>query len=166
MKSSPRLAIGLWCVLMALVACGGEGTSLDAGPSVDAGVSSDAGAVLGLGPLQCIDATDCAGPAADCNRSAPGGICLGCGTDSDCPDGTACLVGACVRSCDATTPCHVGFECRSSGRCALRSCSATAPCPVPYVCGTGGRCERPACGPATGCAAPLLCDRGVCVEPR
>jgi hypothetical protein len=133
----------------------------DAAP--DAAVAPDAGDAappIALGPVQCRANADCRGPAASCNRQAPGGICLGCGGDSDC-GALSCYVGACVRDCTRDSDCNLGMRCGSAGRCITRPC----PCPAPYVCGGSGTCVRPSCDGSTPCPSPLVCSSGICMEP-
>jgi len=126
-------------------------------PRPDAGMPS-------LGPVQCRTSDDCGGSAI-CSRSAPGGVCNGCGTDADCPSGTECTpFGACVRFCDTDADCNVGFRCRGSGQCSIRGCETDADC-APYVCGGSGQCERPACAGGAPCPSPFTCSADVCLEP-
>ena len=123
----------------------------------------DAGPV-DLGPVQCRDNSDCQGENGSCNRTAPGGICLGCG--GDCPSGTECQFGTCIRQCDVESDCTLGFQCLASGRCGLESCSGDNDCEGPYVCGANDTCERPSCDVQQDCPSPLVCESSRCVEPR
>lgn len=134
----------------------------DAGLAMtDAGTPSDPV----LGPVQCRVNADCDGPAASCQRNAPGGVCSGC-AEGTCPSGTECSdFGSCIRSCETDADCNLGMECLRSGLCGIRACSASEPCPSPYVCGAIGRCARPSCDRDSPCPAPLDCVNRVCVEP-
>lgn len=141
----------------------GGGGGIDAAGAPDANADVDA-STSGLGPVDCRVEADCPG-LSSCNLDAPGGVCLGCGTDDDCPAGTSCgQVGACVRDCIDDGDCSAGKRCTASGLCAIRSCGPSQDCPAPYVCG-GTLCARPACDGGT-CPAPLVCGTDdVCVEP-
>ena len=138
----------------------------DASTGPDAG-ETDAGGRTDTGPIQCRNDMPCDGPTAMCNRAAPGGICLGCGTDADCPGGESCLVAACVQTgCSDDSECNAGFRCSpvGGGRCVQkRSCTADAEC-GPYDCNSEGVCERWRCA-TTACPAPFVCDAGICMEP-
>jgi hypothetical protein len=115
-------------------------------------------------PGQCGQDSDCSGPAAYCTMSAPGGICGGCGTASDCgnPFEFECNI-SCRRLCVDDEDCPLGKQCSSTGYCNLISCSAS--CPDPYVC-SGGFCRRPQCASATPqCPTGMSCGQGdYCVE--
>lgn len=121
------------------------------------------GAAPDPGPVQCRNDAECAS-GQTCNRTAPGGICLGCGTCLDSID-FECRSGACVRYCSGDSQCNAGMRCTNTGLCVIRNCSSNEPCPAPYVCGGSARCERPACGVGDSCPAPLSCDDGLCIEP-
>jgi hypothetical protein len=128
-------------------------------------VARDAGndsSPVNLGPVQCRIDSDC-GSTLTCQRSAPGGVCLGCGLS--CPQTMDCVAGACVRSCSNDQQCNAGFRCGGTGKCILRSCDSSNPCPGPYVCSGSGRCERPTCPGGGSCPAPLQCVLDRCVEP-
>lgn len=116
-------------------------------------------------PGQCKQDSDCSGPMASCTMSAPGGICMGCGTDSDCgnPLEFECYNGACRRYCVENEDCPLGKQCSSNGYCNLISCSAG--CPAPYECG-GNFCNRPQCASTSPeCPAGMSCGQGdYCVE--
>lgn len=116
-------------------------------------------------PGQCAQDSDCSGPMANCSMSAPGGICLGCGTDSDCgnPLEFECYTTTCRRFCVDDEDCPLGKQCSSNGYCNLISCSAS--CPAPYVCGSGF-CRRPQCASTTPqCPTGMTCGQGdYCVE--
>lgn len=144
---------------------GGLDAPLDVGSDASTVDASDVGSAedalaTDLGPVQCRADADC--DTSMCTRSAPGGICLGCGDDADCPDGTECSsgLGACVRTCMGDGDCNAGMHCLGSGRCGIRPCES---CPAPFVCGPTG-CARPSCEDAA-CPAPLVCAAGTCVEP-
>ena len=149
------------------------GRSGDAGGAADAAAFADGGAPedasgprIDPGPVQCRDSGDCGGASATCNRSAPGGICLGCGNDTDCPDGTECFVASCVRTdCETDLDCNAGFTCSSvTGRCRQnRSCTDDAEC-GPYDCDATGVCVRWACPEGT-CPGTFVCVDALCVEP-
>jgi hypothetical protein len=148
----------------------GPAPAVDSGSSFNADSGSspapDSG-VVDLGPVQCRVDGDCEG--GTCTRSAPGGICQGCGGDTcDLVSGQSdlsCYVGSCVRDCGSDADCSLGMRCLTgSGRCALRPCGVDEECPAPYVCG-GSTCERPTCGESNACPAPLVCSEGQCVEP-
>lgn len=132
------------------------------GPSTDTMNSHD-GPTPDPGPVQCRNDGECAA-GQTCTRSAPGGICFGCGTCLD-PIDFECRAGGCVRYCSGDNQCNAGMRCSDTGYCVIRDCSASEPCPAPYVCGDSGRCARPACGVGTGCPAPLICEASICVEP-
>ncbi len=142
----------------------------DARTPADAESSSDADALLDAGapnsgPTQCRRSADCGN--LSCNRGAPGGICLGCGVDADCPSRDfECVagVGSCSRACSSDGDCNGGMRCHANGVCVVRSCSPQAPCPAPYVCG-GTLCARPSCTGGAACPAPLVCEDELCVEP-
>lgn len=130
-------------------------TTSDAGASVDAGT-------LGLSLVQCHSGRRCPG-ASTCTATAPGGVCNGCGSDTDCPSGTTCgNFAACVRDCQRDADCGGALRCTTMGLCAIRTCSATTACPAPYVC-SGTLCQRPSCD--GGCPSAMTCSGSVCVEP-
>jgi hypothetical protein len=120
----------------------------------------------GRPPGQCKSNSDCSGPAAECSMSAPGGICMGCGSATDCgnPLEFECTgVGSCRAYCTSDEDCPWGLRCTATNTCALISC--TSSCPSPYVC-TSGYCRRPACSttPPT-CPTGMSCGQGnICVE--
>lgn len=130
-------------------------TTPDAGSFVDAGT-------LGLSRVQCHQGRRCPGTST-CTATAPGGVCNGCGSDTDCPAGTTCgNFAACVRDCQRDADCGGALRCTSMGLCAIRTCSATTACPAPYVC-SGTLCQRPSCD--GGCPSSMTCSGTVCVEP-
>lgn len=105
---------------------------------------------------------------AECQVSAPGGICNGCGKDSDCERGDShtytCTVGAgsCNQDCNASDPCPSGLRC-VGGVCRLTPCSSGSPCASPYVC-DGGFCRRATCTVGDGTCADGSCIGGYCVN--
>jgi tRNA G18 (ribose-2'-O)-methylase SpoU len=135
--------------------------ALPSTPSPSRLITNDSSPV-NLGPVQCRIDSDC-GSTLTCQRSAPGGVCLGCGLS--CPQTMDCVAGACVRSCSNDQQCNAGFRCGGTGKCILRSCDSSNPCPGPYVCSGSGRCERPTCPGGGSCPAPLQCVLDRCVEP-
>lgn len=146
----------------------------DVVPDVQPDVAPDVGAETGPDaqpdastrpPGQCANNADCSGPAATCSMAAPGGICMGCGQDSDCgnPLEFECYSGACRRYCTDDEDCPSGLECSANLYCKLISCSSG--CPAPYVCG-GNFCNRPTCAATTPqCPDGMSCGQGdYCVE--
>lgn len=124
----------------------------------------DAPAASMLGPVDCGGTRTCPG-ISSCSVTAPGGVCNGCGSDTDCPTGTTCgQAGACVRDCTTDAQCSAGKRCNTQGLCVLRACSAQVLCPAPYDC-SGNFCRRPACGPGNTCPGTMTCAAGVCIEP-
>lgn len=112
----------------------------------------------------CSNDTTCTN-GQTCSAAFPGGTCLGCGNDNDCPGTMFCFGGSCLEGCNTFADCPNGLYCRSGGVCAARSCSVNIACQAPYTCDLGtGRCRRPTC--AEGCPALLTCDSasGYCVE--
>jgi hypothetical protein len=120
-----------------------------------------------LGRGQCYQNGQC--PTGDCNEEAAGGICLGCGSEADCPDTfDACVFGACSRSCSDDADCVVGTSCQlSQGACGLKRCTTSADCSTLHTCRalTGGSslfCQRVLC--SAGCPSGTTCQGSVCVE--
>lgn len=116
-------------------------------------------------PGQCKSDSDCTGPMATCSMSAPGGICLGCGSDSDCgnPLEFECFASACRRLCADNEDCPHGMECSLTQYCRLISCSTS--CPDPYIC-EGDLCRRPECSTVPpACPTGMSCGQeNYCVE--
>jgi hypothetical protein len=114
---------------------------------------------------QCKADSECSGPTAACSMSAPGGICLGCGSDSDCgnPLEFECFASTCRRICANDEDCPEGLRCAANKYCNLVSCSAT--CAPPYVC-SNGFCRRPQCaGTPPVCPTGMTCGQdNYCVE--
>ena len=130
---------------------------------VDSGPEPDAS---NRPPGQCAQSSDCSGPTATCSMAAPGGICMGCGQDSDCgnPLEYECTaVGSCRRYCNTDEDCPLGLECSANQYCKLINCSSG--CPAPYVCG-GSFCNRPECASTSPqCPDGMSCGQGdYCVE--
>ena len=173
------------CLVLSF-ACGDDGGgtadgspgSLDSGAATDASNEIDAApgtvdasladAMPGsdFGPVDCVTTSDCLSPTT-CNQSAPGGICNGCGNESQCGADFTCFVGACVRDCTVDDDCSAGKRCTpGTGRCVLRSCAVSA-CPAPYTCGDTNFCERPVCGSNNSCTMGFSCDTAsqICMEP-
>lgn len=141
----------------------------DEGPDAT-GTPDMADAFAGRPIGQCTADDDCpVGPNGQmCSRALPGGACLGCGSDTDCPDGTSCsMFGACVGDCTSDDDCAPGLECLGSGRCAALACVAGT-CPVPlFGCSDSDRCERIDCADnAASCPAQTTCVDGICIEDR
>ncbi len=113
---------------------------------------------------QCVTDADCPGSATFCNPEAVGGICLGCGTDSDCPIGAVCgVAGACAFECESDGDCPNGTCYTAQGLCGQRRCSVDGDCPSGTACLEGGLCGRVSCPDP---CAPNPCDainRSVCV---
>ena len=114
---------------------------------------------------QCETSDDCPGISI-CTASAPGGICNGCGSFSDCPaDTDECSeFGACRRLCDVDDDCPAGQECGGTGFCLISQCQRGA-CPdLRFGCNAGGRCERVSCSDGEECPASTECRSGYCME--
>lgn len=95
---------------------------------------------------QCKIDSDCPS-SLQCRVNAPGGLCFGCGGDSECgdPKKFACYMGTCNVRCIKDTDCPSGLHCTGTGRCGLNSCGAD--CPAPYTCSDGSNfCNRQMCG--------------------
>lgn len=124
-----------------------------------------------LGRVTCRATSDCE-TSQTCNAAAPGGVCLGCVDEFDCPDpaNMGCFgATACYWKCQADGDCNLGKRCDGLGRCVIRECqTGSEECPAPYVCsksnGDPGLCERPKCEMGT-CPSPLVCQGSHCVEP-
>lgn len=116
------------------------------------------------GPVDCGGTRACPGQSV-CNAEAPGGVCLGCGSDADCPSAAQCGIGAaCIRGCQTDADCSTGKRCNPNGQCTVRTCSNATPCPPPYLC-TAGLCQRPRCADNIPCPTSFSCVAGVCIEP-
>ena len=117
---------------------------------------------------QCALDEDCGSEGdgnVSCSRVFPGGACMGCGGDIDCPGSTECSsFGTCVTTCEAEGDCPPGTMCLGSGRCAQQRGTQGA-CPDPrYDCNDSSRCERRACSDGTDCDASMFCLDNLCVS--
>ena len=117
---------------------------------------------------QCVEDIDCKAQndLMYCNRTHPGGVCLGCGTDDQCPGETICYVGSCVQECGELSDCPPGLYCTGAGRCGASWCVDNACADALYGCGETGRCARAACSGAAECPAETTCTDGLCIEDR
>jgi len=117
---------------------------------------------------QCVEDIDCKAQndLMYCNRAHPGGVCLGCGTDDQCPGETICYVGSCVQECSDLVDCPPGLYCTSAGRCGASWCVDDTCTDSLYGCGETGRCARAACSGAADCPAETTCTDGLCIEDR
>lgn len=110
---------------------------------------------------QCVIESDCP-VISSCNAGAVGGICLGCGTDADCPGSTECTpAGACAESCGSSDECPFGRCATGFGYCVQKTCGTRADCPVGAECADGD-CVRITC---PNPCAPNPCtaqNRAVC----
>ena len=157
-------------------ACGeNDNSTSDAGASAQDGATSpdaatpDAGDPFAARPLgQCTVDSDCPqgpmGPGS-CSRTAPGGICLGCGTGEHCPADTSCSqYGSCNHECSDDEGCPPGMACGATGLCRAADCVGGV-CPVAmFGCDSSDRCARVACG--ASCPEDTSCVEGLCVEDR
>ncbi|RAL22871.1 hypothetical protein DL240_08235 [Lujinxingia litoralis] len=140
---------------------------------VDSG--DDAGGDVGGDPHegrplgQCNSSTNCPPDAPGgplCTRSAPGGICSGCGEFAGCAAGYECFAGSCVADCSADSDCPPGMACSSRGQCAIQRCVEDV-CPDPmFGCNASDMCERRSCEEQVDCPARTTCQGGVCIEDR
>lgn len=150
-----------------------EDVTEDAGQDASSDVTVDSGPTdpyEGRPLGQCASNEDCPdgnnGP--NCNRSVPGGVCLGCGSNDDCPAPSVCSeYGACVIDwCGSDQDCPPGRTCGATGLCGIESCVAGA-CPTPmYTCGSSDRCERVSCASQGDCPERTTCLAGLCIEDR
>ena len=117
---------------------------------------------------QCTSDMDCKAQndLMYCNRAHPGGVCLGCGTDDQCPGDTVCYVGSCVQECSALTDCPPGLYCTGAGRCGASWCVDDTCTDALYGCGDTGRCARASCVSGDDCPAQTTCVDGLCIEDR
>ena len=117
---------------------------------------------------QCVEDIDCKAQndLMYCNRAHPGGVCLGCGTDDQCPGDTICYVGSCVQECSELSDCPPGLYCTGAGRCGASWCVDNACTDALYGCGETGRCARAACSGVADCPAETSCTDGLCIEDR
>lgn len=129
--------------------------SVDVQPDTPMDTSVDVGM---LSVFQCAENSDC--PSGMCNERVPGGVCLGCGSDTDCPGSTECgPFGACAEPCSSDPECGPGRECTRRG-CAIARCRENADC-GPYRC-DDGLCARWPC--SATCPTGFSCQNSVCVE--
>ena len=117
---------------------------------------------------QCTSDMDCKAQndLMYCNRAHPGGVCLGCGTDDQCPGDTVCYVGSCVQECSTLTDCPPGLYCTGAGRCGASWCVDDTCSDALYGCGDTGRCARVSCSGSDDCPAETTCVEGLCIEDR
>lgn len=117
---------------------------------------------------QCNEALDCevmAGGSRSCTRTAPGGLCAGCG-DGDCGSMAECKFGTCQAICTSKEDCAPGLTCLSGGTCGIERCVNNV-CPTPmFGCTASGYCERVACTQQSDCPALTTCTKGLCIENR
>lgn len=118
---------------------------------------------------QCALNDDCpasATGAGSCSRALPGGACLGCAEDDQCPGSSECSnFGACVTPCQMDQECSAGLTCLRSGRCAAQSCVAGA-CPDPrFSCSDSNQCARTVCTDDQDCHLSMFCLDSLCVQP-
>lgn len=152
---------------------GGDDGGSEDGGSEDAGDAStdDVGDPFPNRPLgQCASNSDCPeGPLGrDCSEALPGGACLGCGDDLDCPGAAVCTpFGACALECELDDDCPPGLDCKASGRCGAVACQNGA-CPVPlFGCSDSDLCQRIECADDPSvCPAATTCSNGWCIEDR
>ena len=120
---------------------------------------------------QCVTNADCQENNSNltCSRTAPGGICNGCGVDADCPGSTVCNLGACAIECSSSNgqdDCPPGLYCLSSGKCGISWCTGDE-CAVPmFGCSASGRCARMECTAAMTCPENTTCVDDLCIEDR
>ncbi len=156
-----------------VMATGGS-TTTAAGGAGQGGQSNGGGGAGGglfsnLPVGQCVFDADCpdTGPnGANCNRAAPGGICLGCGaSDANCPIRAECnQFGSCSGSCSNNDDCPPGQTCAANGLCRIASCQGGV-CPVPWFgCSGSNLCVRLPCGGGEICPAETTCTADLCVE--
>mgnify|MGYP001269169923 FL=1 len=138
---------------------------------VDQGQSaSDAGGdpFQGRPTGQCTENADCPDGlnGTMCSLALPGGACLGCGGDDDCPGVIECVFGNCVAACDTNDDCAPGLTCSGRGRCGAMPC-VDGQCPVAFLtCNDSDRCSRQTCADQGDCPAQTTCQGGYCIENR
>ena len=103
--------------------------------------------------FQCVTDDDCheydSSAPTFCNKSAAGGICMGCTENSHCPGISQCSYGSCLEPCDNDDDCGAGRRCSSSlGFCTMVKCEDNSDCADGYYCQLGyysdssGMCSR------------------------
>ncbi len=97
--------------------------------------------------FQCLNNAEC-GTGMNCSPTLPSGVCSGCSVNSDCPTGSTCLGGYCLRNCSLHTDCNDGMICKATGNnsfCGFKNCAASSECGTGYVCSASGQCKRKDC---------------------
>jgi hypothetical protein len=117
---------------------------------------------------QCAVNDDCPASAlgaGSCSRALPGGACLGCAGDAQCPGDSECSnFGACVSPCNANAECAPGLICLRTGRCAAQSC-IDGLCPDPrFTCSESNQCARASCADDQDCYTGMFCLDRLCVQ--
>ncbi len=145
---------------------GGPDTGTADAGTPDAGTDPYEGRPTG----QCTENLDCpeTNLGRDCSEALPGGACLGCGTDADCPSGTSCsMFSACTTDCVEDADCPPGLECKGNNACGAIRCD-NGICPVPlFGCSDSDLCTRVDCSAdATLCPDGTTCTSGWCIEDR
>ncbi len=117
---------------------------------------------------QCTETLECeimASGFRSCTRTAPGGLCSGCG-DNDCGVMAECKFGTCQAVCTTKADCAPGLTCLSGGTCGIERCVNNV-CPTPmFGCTASGFCERVACTQQADCPELTTCTDGLCIEDR
>ncbi len=117
---------------------------------------------------QCNENLECeimVGGYRSCTRTAPGGLCAGCG-DGECGNMAECKFGTCQATCTSKTDCAPGLICLSGGTCGIERCVKNV-CPTPmFGCTASGFCERKACEKQADCPTLTTCTSGLCIEDR
>jgi hypothetical protein len=93
-------------------------------------------------PGSCTGSTEASARLCDGN-----GTCQ-VGTTMSCP--TACVAGACNRTCSDVNPCQTGFFCDTTGMCKLKVA-------LGQVCATNAECSTGAC--ADGVCCQTACNQ-------
>ena len=143
----------------------------DAMVDADVDAAPDAGDPFAGQPVgQCVENADCPNSpnGANCQQTAPGGVCLGCGSDDHCPSNATCtMFGACAIDCNDDGDCPPGAQCGTQGLCRITRCQNDV-CPIPlFGCNDANLCSRIDCGAdPTVCPAMTTCTNGLCVEDR
>ncbi len=117
---------------------------------------------------QCAVNDDC-GSVSDrnlsCSRLLPGGACVGCGQDDECPSEAECSAfGACITPCQLDAQCPAGTTCLSSGRCGAQRCNESV-CPDSrFDSSDSSQCQRRPCTVDSDCHASMFCLDDLCVN--